>query len=276
MNPLVSIVIVNYNYGRFLSEAIQSIVLQDGFSECELIVIDGGSSDNSVDVIRGFEKSIAYWISEKDRGQSDAFNKGFLKARGQFGFWLNADDILMPGILRKIITFLKMDPTVEWLAGSCVYADVKLNVVKCSRCVCFPRWLGRLMPASPVNGPSAIFSLDRLRSVGGFDIGVHYVMDVDLWRRFYAAGMRLRMMKDYMWCFRLHESSKTAGGIIKRFDNGHGNSESLRINARYGVTPIILKMSNYVNKFFRCVSGMYLWSIMDTMKYRGRNVMEVV
>ena len=96
--PFFSIVIVNYNYGRFLEAAILSI-LNQSCVDYELIVVDGGSTDNSVDIIRKYKNSISWWCSEKDNGQSHAFNKGFAHANGRFLTWLNADDLLMPGTL---------------------------------------------------------------------------------------------------------------------------------------------------------------------------------
>ena len=96
--PLLSIVIANYNYGRFLEEAIQS-VLSQSCNDYELIIVDGGSTDNSVEIIKKYEDKIAWWVSEKDKGQSDAFNKGFAHAKGKYLTWLNADDILFQSII---------------------------------------------------------------------------------------------------------------------------------------------------------------------------------
>lgn len=98
-DPLFSIVIVNYNYGRYLDAAIRS-VLDQSCGDKELIVVDGGSSDESVRVIERHADRIGWWCSEPDNGQSDAFNKGFSRARGRFLTWLNADDIMFPGAAR--------------------------------------------------------------------------------------------------------------------------------------------------------------------------------
>ena len=99
---LLSIVIANYNYGRYLEDAILSVVSQGVGDKVELIVCDGGSTDNSIEVIRKYADKISWWCSEKDGGQSAAFNKGFMHARGKYLSWLNADDVIPKGSLRKI------------------------------------------------------------------------------------------------------------------------------------------------------------------------------
>ena len=101
IQPFVSVVIANYNYGRFLDEAIQS-VLNQACNDVELIICDAASTDNSVEVIKKYADRIAWWCSEKDKGQSDAFNKGFSHAKGRFLTWLNADDVMLPGTIEKL------------------------------------------------------------------------------------------------------------------------------------------------------------------------------
>ena len=299
MQPLLTIVIANYNYGRFLEEAIHSIISQDMNDKVELIICDAASSDNSVEIIKKYANGlppntlrsewvdpnsqlstpnsqlISWWCSEKDKGQSDAFNKGFASARGKYGFWLNADDILMPGALKRILEYLHTHPGCEWLAGSTVYGDAQLKVWKCSRCVKVWPFLGKFSPASPVNGPSSIFLIDNLEKVGGFDVDAHYVMDVDLWRRFRKNGIRLHFIKDYIWCFRLHEGSKTASTITEHKVKNRNTDESDRINLRYGATRRVRRVSEWINRFQRLVSGSYLKSYLDTYKYKGKFISEV-
>jgi len=208
--PFFSIVIVNYNYGRFLEEAILS-VLSQSCQDFELIIADGGSKDNSVEVIRKYQKRLAWWCSENDRGQSHAFNKGFAQAKGRFLTWLNADDLLLPGTLSDAKRKLSKNPQAKWMTGNSFRFTPDDKVVEC-------RWGPWCMPSilqgsgAPlaVFGPTSFFGRELYLQVGGMDESLHYVMDTDLWIRFMAAGRRYIRLNRYCWAFRMHEMSKTA------------------------------------------------------------------
>ena len=116
--PKVTIVTPSYNQGEFIEETIRSVLLQN-YPNLEYIIIDGGSTDNTIDIIRKYKSSISYWVSEPDRGQADAINKGFAKTSGEFLGWLNSDDCLYPGAIAKMVTELQNNPEV-----SMVYGDV--------------------------------------------------------------------------------------------------------------------------------------------------------
>ena len=275
MSPLLSIVIANYNYGHFLETAIRSVVDQEGFAQCELIVVDGGSTDNSVEIIKKYADKISWWCSEKDKGQSDAFNKGFAHARGKYGCWLNADDMLMPNALCAIIRYVVNYPRAEWVGGSSVFVDSGLNVMWCSRCVHAIGFHERYIPSYSVNGPSSFFLIENLWRVGGFDLELRYTMDIDLWRKFISIGVRLLHVKEYIWCFRIHEESKTS----HRFTTGKSNSEFAKecynCNMRYGITPFRNRLGSFCNRLLRLLSGAYLFSYYDTIRYRGHPISRI-
>lgn len=208
--PFFSIVIANYNYGRFLEDAISSL-LEQSCQDFELIIVDGGSSDNSVDIINKYRHRLAWWCSEKDRGQSHAFNKGFAKAKGLFLTWLNADDMLTPGTLAAAKRKLLKHPECRWMTGNGFRFTEDGKVVEC-------RWGPWCMPSifqgacAPVAvfGPTSFFSRSLFQQVGGMNESLHYVMDTDLWIRFIMAGESYIRLNHVCWAFRMHDLSKTA------------------------------------------------------------------
>lgn len=218
MQPLLSIVIVNYNYGRFLDKAIRSVLSQIGegpdqvsSDEVELIVIDGNSTDKSVEVIRRHADKLAYWVSEPDKGQSDAFNKGFAKARGKYLTWLNADDLLVGGCLSKVLVQLRKHPDCEWFTGNF------FRFVEEGRVVAIgwgphslPRWLQSKGQPVAVYGPATVFTKRLFNRVGCMKCGQNFMMDADLWMRFIVAGVKQRRINAFCWAFRMHVDSKTA------------------------------------------------------------------
>ena len=306
--PLLSIVIPNYNYGRFLDEAIQS-VLSQSCDDYELIIIDGGSTDNSVEVIKkyagglppntmrevwedrvevqveveerkgrdelklkceveerncnrlgtegtvgsteevgggdpsapfneriaahhsstptststndhagcvspsplNFNAKITYWCSEPDKGQSDAFNKGFARARGKYLTWLNADDVMPPGAIAAIIKQLKKHPDCEWFTGNFFRFTQDRKVFECPWGPHYlPKWLQTRHQPIAAYGPSTIFTKELFERVGRMKVEQNFMMDTDLWMRFIVAGVKQRRINAFLWGFRMHEASKTA------------------------------------------------------------------
>lgn len=209
---LLSIVIANYNYGHFLEQAICSVVSQKDFEKCELIIVDGGSTDNSVSIIKKYSEQISWWVSEKDRGQSDAFNKGFSNAKGKYLTWVNADDVLASGCLQKIVRQLEAHPDCEWFTGN-MYRFLESNK-KIMEIDWGPNWYPRILQRknSPVVafGAATVFSKKIFEQVGRMDESFRLTMDTDLWRRFMVAGIKQRRIRCFCWGFRMHEESKTA------------------------------------------------------------------
>ena len=274
--PLISIVIANYNYGRFLEEAIGSVLSQGMGDKVEIIICDAASTDNSVEIIKKYEKQIAWWCSEKDKGQSDAFNKGFAHASGRFLTWLNADDILLPGALKAIEREIKRHTNGRWFVGGSVWGDANFKLQRCFRAHRFSRLradTGSLM----VGGPSSFFEKSLWEEVGQIDVNLHFVMDIDLWYKFYKkAGVVYRRTKSYVWAFRIHEDSKMSGPTvdpnseISKKKRQRLAEEGQILKDRYGFCASRLKQKIGTLLSFSLEDK--IASMIDARKYQGQNV----
>lgn len=188
MWPKISLVTPSYNQGRFIEETIRSVLLQ-GYPNLEYIIIDGGSTDQSVDIIRRYKPWLCYWVSEKDNGQADAINKGFRYATGELGGWVNSDDYLLPGGLKVIVDKCLGDPGAVAWAAACNEVDLAGNILN----TYYPRVGSRKAFAdwnndAYISQPSCIFRLDHFRKLGGLNSKLQFVLDVDLWTRLAAIG----------------------------------------------------------------------------------------
>ena len=271
--PVISIVIVNYNYGRFLETAIKSVVEQQSFDQCELIIVDGGSSDESVEIIKKYQDRIAWWVSEKDKGQSDAFNKGFAHARGRLGCWLNADDLILPGTLAAVLRQMEMHPETEWVTGGTIFFDSQMKIWKARIGTGITKCMHKWVDATVIGGPSSFFSIKRLHDVGDFNLKLHYIMDGDLWDRFFAAGLRMVHLNRYFWGFRVHEMSKTAHALKAEKSNQFKEEERLKSNLRWKNRPDSVRVKRL--KWFKILNGSLLRSYIDTKRFAGREIWAV-
>ena len=181
--PKISIVTPSFEQGQFIEDTIQS-VLDQNYPDLEYIVIDGGSNDNSVNVIRKYEKYLSYWVSEKDRGQSHAINKGFSRATGDVFGWLNSDDRLEAGALDLVARAAIEYPDAGAFVGHGRKVDISGNTTyyKKPDGLTFERFCG-WMDGGNFMQPSCFFRRSAWEEAGPLDEDIHIAMDVDLWLR---------------------------------------------------------------------------------------------
>src|SRR5436190_6879765 len=205
MPPKISIVTPSFNQGQFLEETILS-VLNQNYPDLEYIVIDGGSTDSTVDVIRKYEDRISCWVSEKDRGQVHAINKGIEKTTGEvFGF-LNSDDVYLPGTFDAVARHFDAHPKSEWVCGDTVMFGKGLpderieTVIPKSAAHCLS-W------AYTAAQPGHFWKRELI--AGGFDEGWPYDFDHDMYVRLLLDGHKCEYIPQAFAKYRLHEASKT-------------------------------------------------------------------
>lgn len=203
----ISVVTPSYNQGRFLEDTIRSVIEQH-YANLEFIVIDGGSKDESLDIIRKYESKIDYWISETDLGQSDAINKGMQRATGDIITWLCSDDLLTPGALSKVATTFEALPESIGLIHGISELFRDNSTIRLERC--YPDLsTERMLAGMAFPQPSSFFRKKLLDETGMLDADLHYGMDYDLFSR--MALVTDNRFVDYCFSrYRIHDASKTS------------------------------------------------------------------
>jgi len=204
--PLVSIITPSYNQARFLEATLRSVLDQD-YPRLEYIVVDGGSSDGSLEILRRYETRLAAWVSEPDRGQTDAINKGLALASGDILAYLNSDDTYSPGAVAEAVRYLQAHPEVGMVHGGAFYIGADGRPV--ARFPSAPTNHRDLRRGAPkIAQQAAFFRAAVWKLVGPLDASFFYAMDYDLWVRISAVTPMAFVPR--MWAgFRLHDESKS-------------------------------------------------------------------
>lgn len=206
--PIISIVIPSYNQGAYIGDTLKSIAEQN-YPRLELFVFDGGSKDETVNIIKQYEHIITYWESVPDRGQSHAINKGFERATGYIFNWLNSDDLLEPGALFHLAGLVQKNTAATLFAGSTrIFNEAGTQ-----------RYSGPIVFSSPeitlgygqVNQPSMYYRRDVWKAGEFCNEALHLCMDLDLWMRYLVTHQQKNIVSTdfHLTAFRLHTSSKT-------------------------------------------------------------------
>ena len=203
-DPLVTIVTPSFNQASFIEQTILSVLEQD-YPRIEYLVVDGGSTDGSVEIIRNHANHISWWVSEKDSGQAEGINKGLSRASGDIVAWINSDDYYLPGAVSEAVRALQQNPAAALVFGDVQVVNEKDEVINILR---YGNWqLQDLMSFHIIGQPAVFMRRQALISSGLLDPGYHYLLDHHLW-------LRLAMYGEIKYCPQLwagahyHECSK--------------------------------------------------------------------
>lgn len=269
-SPVVSIITPSFNQGGFIEETINSVLSQN-YHNIEYIVVDGASTDNTINILKKYESQIK-WISEKDNGQADAINKGFKMTKGEIIYWLNSDDVLLPGAISKVIDDYNNNPDIDIIYGKCHFTDIANKIVGKYPTEVFDS--RRLAMFNFICQPSTFFKRKAFFDSDCLNEDLQYALDYDLWIRM-AKNFKFKYLPEFLSCYRLHDASKT----VDTKQALANNKETLEIvlehynwapaNRVYGyyyqLTESKLKFKN--SKFISIVLGL----LISTIKYLQLN-----
>jgi len=248
---LVSIITPSFNQAKFLEETILSVLGQD-YPGIEYIIVDGGSKDGSVEIIRQYEERLSWWVSEPDLGQTDAINKGFSRAKGEILAWINSDDTYEPGAVSEAVDFLKKNPEVGLVYGDANFINAEGEVIGKfpSRQTDYKRLRRGYVHVAQ---QASFFRADLWKRVGPLDPSFYFAMDYDLWVRL----ARLAPVSYFprLWAnFRLHGDAKTIAADDRcwpemlKVHRREGGSWFSWIYAKYALRKMAAPLINWRRK----------------------------
>ncbi|PKP35105.1 MAG: glycosyltransferase [Bacteroidetes bacterium HGW-Bacteroidetes-17] len=239
----ISIITPSFNQADYIDQTIKSVLSQRGDFKVEMIVVDGGSNDGTIEILKRYGSDIV-WVSEKDKGQADAINKGIELCTGDIIGWLNSDDIYLENSFQKISSFFNSNVKCEWLFGKCKIIDVKNDEIRSFITKYKNYYLSkysykRLLIENFISQPAVFFRKSLFNKVGCLNIHFNYAMDYDLWLRF-GKQADPYFINDYLSAFRIHTDSKGEQNYKHQF------KEEYKIATVYTQSKII-KLFHWLN-----------------------------
>ncbi len=218
--PRITVITPSLNQRAFIEETIQSVLSQN-YPNLEYIVMDGGSTDGTLQILKRYEGKLR-WFSERDRGQSDAINKGMRLATGDVLAFLNSDDTYEPGGLLRVGCYFADHPEAKWLTGRCRTIDCDSAEIRKMVTYYKNLWLSAprysvLLVLNYISQPATFWRREVMEKIGGFDESLRYSMDYDYWLRV-GREFKLAVIEDYLASFRLHPESKAGSSVHAQFE----------------------------------------------------------
>ena len=244
----ITVITPSFNQGKFIERTIRSVLGQEFPGELEYLVIDGGSTDNTLDILKKYQDRIK-WVSEKDDGLAGAVNKGIRMASGEVIGWLNSDDLYMPGTLEKVSGYFSSDPSCMWLYGKCLIIDqddkeIYKGVTSYKNLLLRKFSYGRLLTENYISQPAVFFRKKLAEDAGPLRKELKFAMDYDLWLRF-GKQHPASVVPVYLSGFRRHPGSLSENFTKRQFKEqysvarAHGANALQRAVHRFNVFKIV-------------------------------------
>lgn len=235
--PRITVITPSFNQAKFIKKTIDSVLVQN-YPDVEYLVYDGGSTDGTVDVLRSYGRKIR-WISQKDKGQSEAINQGLKKATGEIVCFLNSDDYFTSDCLFTVGNYFKENPKSQWVTGKCKVVNSKnqeirkLVTIYKNFFLKYFRNRSILQIINYISQPSTFWRKTLVEKIGLFDVTLNYSMDYDYWLKM-IDKCPLYFIDKYLSCYRVHDSSKAVTSPRLQF------SAEFAIVNRYTNSPLTL------------------------------------
>jgi len=247
-----SVVTPSYEQGEYLGETVESVLGQKGDFQIEYWVMDGGSKDHSVEVLKTYEKMsknskiVTFkWISQKDKGQVDAINRGIQKCTGEIRTYINSDDVYLPEAFETVNKYFREHPKKEWVVGDCEVSAGKLNWTFWLKHMWpIDKWSRSLLIFNTINQPAVFLKKELIQKVGMFDDKYHYAFDYDYWLRCIKISLPGRIHVP-LAKFRIHKMSKGNTGFDKQF------TEDFQVVRNFTDNYTILFIHRIADKFVK-------------------------
>ena len=284
--PKISIVTPSFNQGKYIEHTILSIINQV-YPNVEYIIIDGGSTDETIDIIKKYEDRITYWVSEPDKGQSDAINKGLAKCTGEIFNWINSDDYLEPGALHVIAkAFMENKDALQVSGYTRIFNDATNTTVLLHRCELFENTETTVVQQR-INQPGAFYRSSIFSEIGKINMDLVYVMDLELWLRFLSrfGQQKIVLLNNTVAHFRIHTNSKTNEFEIRFRKESEGLNHHIlaELKCDKALVNYFVGNENYhptqwqyaaidTNRFISAIAKQYFYAFYKAKNYKATKI----
>lgn len=261
--PKITVVTPSFNQGQFIEATIQSVLGQE-YPNLEYIICDGGSTDGTVDILKKYDDKIAWWCSEKDKGQSNAINKGMRRATGDIVCWINSDDVLLPGALLAVAKFYSNHPDTDFANGYTVEIDKEGTIINFTHIIMSHFFFRH--GCYNISQPGMFWKRAIFDKIGYLDESFHAKMDVEWLIRVYEAGLKVRRINCNLGAIRIYPETKTAqGGAIWKRD-----ADALKDKYHGQYLPENNKLYQPFFKLYKLLNGCKLRNVIRKWQYCGK------